>query len=100
MATDPEDAFGRVLDTAVLLARSGEKLLAACATLLPVSQALSDLSEFDPDLKPEVDAAADLIKEAFEVLRRASDFQDARYEATLVRIQAELNPPTEGESHE
>lgn len=100
--TPTEAALAQTLENVIRFARSGEKLLAAAATLVPAAAALAELRSYDPDLSPEVGVAFVAVQEALAALRRAIAFQDARFDAQQARIAAtlfdQLRPPTEGDT--
>ena len=79
----PADAFGRLLDVAVTFARTSEKLIAAGATLLPVSQSLADVRDLDPALEPEINVAFGHVQEALAAIRRAGEFATARFDVSV-----------------
>jgi len=97
-AAPPADAFGRMLDAAVTFARTSEKLIAAGATMLPVSQALADVRDLDAALEPEMNAAFAAVQETLATIRRAGEFVTARFDVEIEKLRAEFDqPPTEGD---
>ena len=88
---DDASAGEHSLAIAIQYARSAERLIAAVATLMPAADALTRLSEFDPDLKPEIAVAFAHVGEALEALKRASTFQEARFDAAVAAL--DLDPP-------
>jgi hypothetical protein len=93
MAHPASEAFEQGLAASIKYARSAEKLIAATAALMAPAEALAELHKFDDDLAPEVAVALAHIGEAMEALRRASTFQDARFDATMAAALASLDGP-------
>lgn len=70
----------------VKYAQAGEAVLAAVAALQPVTAQIGRVSEIDPELAPELQAALTLVSELGEALSRAAKFLSARYDASADRL--------------
>lgn len=76
------------LDAGLRAVRAAESLTSAVSTLQPVLGALQRVAEADPELKPELLAALDMLREVAETLQRAGLFAKARYEVQLEELKA------------
>lgn len=96
---EPLEPISAALSGAIGYTRSGERILAVLAALVPVATGLDRIREGDPELEPEIDAARAHVAEAGDALARAFLFIEARSEANLAAIKAaveSLAPPNEG----
>lgn len=87
---DVAQAVGEALEQAITYARTAERLRSAMESIRPAAQGLQDLQELDPDLGPEIAAAADHLMEAIEALSRAGTFLTARFDENQARLRASM----------
>lgn len=91
---DLPERIAEAIGAAIMLARVGERITAAVATLIPAAQALTDLTDLDDELVPEVDAAANHLRETAAALSRLAAFVQTRFE---IKIEALAIDPTPDE---
>ena len=86
----PGDAMGEVLSEVIRFAVAGEKINAAARALKLPLEILAAIGDRDPELAPELVAAASQLEEVMETLSRAHTFIDARLDARLTAIRNNL----------
>jgi hypothetical protein len=92
MATPEGDApwdateLARFIQNAMQAVRAAEVLTSAVATIGPVVAALARVVENDDELRPEVEAAIEPLRETIAALERAGKFAVARYDVSFARM--------------
>jgi hypothetical protein len=87
------DPVSQLFGDALSSARTSERLFAAISTLHPVTKAISDVQNADPDLGPEIARACELLQELLETLDRAFTVNNTKFEVAMERAARVANGP-------